>query len=120
MCLQYFEGKGYSSDYTEHMGKVLEGLTDDTKVEVITEADEICSKCPNLLNGRCTDAELVKNYDEKVLKNIKVSRETVLSWSSFTSLIKSEILAAGKREAICGNCRWNSICREKEKNTGYI
>ena len=120
MCLQYFEGKGYSSEFTEHMGKVLDSLTDDTEIKVITDADVICSRCPNLLNGKCSDYELVKHYDEEVLEKIKISPESVLTWNRFSSLIKSNILTTGKREDICGNCRWNSICREKEKNAGYI
>ena len=120
MCLQYFEGRGYSSEFTAHMGKVLNSLTDNTEIEIITEADIVCSRCPNLKNGICTDRDLVKRYDEEVLKAIKVSPESVLTWDRFRTLVKENILTTGKREAICRNCRWNSICREKEKNASCI
>ena len=48
MCLAFFEGKGYSSAFTENMGKVLEEMEEDTPLELCRKKDIICSACPNL------------------------------------------------------------------------
>ena len=60
MCLAFFEGKGYSSAFTENMGKVLEEMEADTLLELCREKDIICRACPNLEEGVCITGEKVK------------------------------------------------------------
>ena len=53
MCLAYFEGKGYSDDFTENMQHMLELLEKGAEVEMTVSGDEICKACPNLKSGVC-------------------------------------------------------------------
>ena len=48
MCLAYFEGKGYSDDFTVNMQNMLDLFEKGTDVELVAAGDEICKVCPNL------------------------------------------------------------------------
>lgn len=114
MCLAYFEGKGYSDGFTENMQKMLEFLEKDILVQLTVAGDEICSACPNLKNDVCISAELVKNYDNKVLEMSGLKDGDQISFTKFVNCVQEKILDNGKREEICGSCQWNDICSHKQ------
>ena len=70
MCFQFYEGKGYSEDFTDHMGRVIAQLEKDPsqKVKLTVATDVVCENCPNNEEGSCTTLEKVTRYDEEVLK----------------------------------------------------
>ena len=35
MCFQFYEGKGYSADFTDHMGQVIKELEADPEQKVV-------------------------------------------------------------------------------------
>ena len=115
MCLAFFEGKGYSDGFCAHMQSVLNMLQDNPEIQVVTESDLICSKCPNLQNGICTTPDLVKQYDTRVLSLCGLTENTRLTWEEFSALITDNILSCKKRKSICGSCQWNDICSSKEQ-----
>jgi len=106
MCLHFFEGKGYSNEFTAHMQK-------NPEVEVVACGDEICKKCPNLENGVCNTWELVLHYDREVLKCCGLAEGTKIFWNDFAKLVEERIISSGERQKICGNCQWSSICSKK-------
>ena len=65
MCLAFFQGEGYSDSFVVHMGKILEQMQENPSLQIITHADVICDKCPNLENGSCNTPDLVRAYDQK-------------------------------------------------------
>lgn len=67
MCLAYFEGRGYSREFAEHMGKILDIMERDARVSLTVGGDVICSACPNLKGQVCVTADQVAEYDRKVL-----------------------------------------------------
>ena len=111
MCLAFYQGNGYSSGFTKHMTEVKETLErDDPVICLADHADEICSACPNLQNNVCKDAEKVVRYDHKVLQFCNLTPGQVLKYSEFASVVRQKILNPGRREEICGDCEWSSIC----------
>ena len=56
MCFQFYEGKGYSADFTDHMGRVIKELEADPEQKVVlkAETDIVCENCPNNEGGVCT------------------------------------------------------------------
>lgn len=114
MCLAFFEGKGYSEKFTDHMQSVLNLLKGNPKLHIIAEGDIICNKCPNLKDGVCRTPDLVKKYDNQVLALCGLTENSELNWDEFSELIADKILTKGKRNTICGNCQWNEICKSKE------
>lgn len=115
MCLSFFEGKGYSSEFTIHMQKIQDQMKENPELFIVAEADEVCSHCPNLKNGQCGSFHLVRSYDQKVLDLCGVKEKTDSTWKEFSKLVKEKILIPGKRHEICGGCEWTKLCDEKER-----
>lgn len=110
MCLSFFAGKGYDSDFASHMAKIKNELEHNPKVRIVTETDEICARCPNSKDAVCISAKQVENYDNMVLSLCGMKAGTVIDYISFSNLVNEKILQTGKREHICGDCQWNDIC----------
>lgn len=117
MCLAFFEGKGYSNDFTVNMGKMKQLLSENPKVCILAETDDICSCCPNNEEGICLSEEKVRDYDGQVLGLCGLKSGVKLLWEDFEKLVETNILKPGKRKDICGGCQWNSIC---EKYSGNV
>ncbi len=117
MCLHFFEGKGYSTEFTAHMQKIYEKMQKNPKIELVVQGDEICRKCPNLENGICKTQELVLHYDREVLRHCRVSEGMKIFWNDFSKLVQEKIIFLGERQNICGNCQWSSICEKKEEES---
>ncbi|MDO5400615.1 MAG: DUF1284 domain-containing protein [Eubacteriales bacterium] len=119
MCLAFFEGKGYSTAFTAHMQQVLDGIAGDPTVELVTQGDIVCSACPNLADGVCVTAEKVLRYDSQVLALCGLEAHTRLPWSAFSRLVTERILLPRRRESICGDCQWNTICKAREESPNF-
>lgn len=116
LCIRFFEGKGYSSDFTKHMAETIERLKEPGKcVVLVDEEDEICRKCPNFLENGCRQREKVARYDRSVLHVTKVSYGEKMEFHKLAELVEREIMAAGKFEGICKDCGWASICHKKHE-----
>ena len=112
MCLHYFQGKGYSSSFTENMSSVLTYLNEnDPLVTVIADCDNICSKCPNLIFGKCITSRKVSKYDNNTLKSLDIESGTTMKYSEYSKLIEDKIINSGIRGKICSDCRWNDLCK---------
>ena len=114
MCLAYFEGKGYSDGFTGNMQRMLEIFEKGTDVEMTVAGDEICKACPNLQEGICLSADLVENYDRKVLEACGLREKDRLTFREFVDNVQKNVIQSGKRSEICGNCQWNEICSRKQ------
>ena len=132
MCLAFFRGKGYSEDFSSHMGRIKALLEADPEqvIEVICSTDDICAACPNNAGGICTSEEKVARYDAGVMARLcpegaagKAGSEMAggeltggemakveMTCAEFARLVRERILAAGEREKICGDCQWSEIC----------
>lgn len=113
MCLAFFRGKGYSDEFTEHMGKMRRFLDQNPVVRILAGTDEICGPCPNNEGGICSGAAKTEGYDRKVLSLCGIREGSELFWQDFAGMVRERVLEAGKREEICGDCQWNSICSKK-------
>ena len=114
MCLAYFKGEGYSGGFTAHMAEMLKIFLAGKKIRLHVDTDEICSACPNNLDGICEARDKVAEYDNAVLERCGLKAGQVMDFGEFTRTVQEKILAADKRKEICGNCQWNSICEEQK------
>lgn len=110
MCLSYFEGKGYSNDFVSHMSDIQKELEKNPKVRIKNRTDEICRCCPNKKEDICETEEKVNAYDNQVMDLCGLKLGEEMNWNFFRLLVEEKILHANKREEICGDCQWNSIC----------
>ena len=110
MCLAYFVGRGYSEDFSSHMGRFLAAATPDLLVRLTASTDAICAQCPNNLDGLGEKPEQVAGYDRAVLARCGLEEGAELPFGVFTALVQRRILAPGLRRDICGGCQWDGIC----------
>jgi hypothetical protein len=111
MCLYFFEGKGYSDSFTAHMKEVKEFLeSNNPQVSLTLQTDEICTVCPNNVNGTCKSAAKVRKYDCEVLRYCGLEEGQQMSFFDFSEHVKGNILEKDKREIICGDCSWSDVC----------
>lgn len=114
LCLQFFEGKGYSEDFAVHMGQIKAALEKGRKALITADADDICIQCPNRRENGCVSDEKVKEYDSRVLEACGLKYEEILSWDEFTWKVRKKIIAGIGREKICPDCQWSNICKKKK------
>ena len=114
MCLAFFRGKGYSEEFSSHMGRIKALLEADPEqvIEVICSTDDICAACPNNAGGICTSEEKVARYDAGVMTMLcpEGAAGGKMAYVDFSRLVRERILLAGEREKICGDCQWSEIC----------
>lgn len=115
MCFLFYEGKGYSEEFTDHMGRVIRVLSENPErsVRLTASADVVCEHCPNNAEGVCETAKKVRRYDEAVLNACRLQDGDVLPYADFSALVQTMILDAGLRRSICGDCEWDGICAKR-------
>lgn len=113
MCLAYFRGEGYSDRFSWHMKKMLDTFQNGTVVKLCVSTDEICSVCPNNLEGVCVSHSLTERYDRQVLEFCGFSQDEIMPFYEFVRQVEGKILSAKRRKEICGDCQWNSICESQ-------
>ncbi len=115
MCFVFFQGKGYSGEFTENMWAMKEKLEQNPEVVLVQETDDVCAHCPNNAAGECSSAEKVADYDGQVLAYCGIEPGKPIRWKEFSGLVSENILRPGRREEICGGCEWNELCSPNDK-----
>lgn len=111
LCIRFFEGKGYSSEFTRHMQETIGRLKETgTQVILVEKEDEICQKCPNFLENGCKSADRVKAYDRAVLKMTGLPVQTPVEYRKLQQEIEEKIVNTGRMCEICQDCGWAHIC----------
>lgn len=115
LCTYNFVGEGYSDNFSKNMTSVINKLKNNPKVKLQASVDDICVKCPNRINNSCKDNDKVINYDKKVLKTIGLRDGQAIYWDEAKNLTCDIIFKNDRRENICGDCQWNNLCKEVER-----
>lgn len=110
MCFFFFQGKGYSSGFTQNMWEMKKKLEQDPYVVLLCGADDVCTRCPNNQAGVCISDDKAADYDRQVLAVCGLRAGTRIRWKAFEALVRERILRAGRRTQICGGCQWNELC----------
>ena len=96
LCLQFFEGKGYSNGFVENMTKIHnEMLSKNPYVELTEGADDICENCPNNENGICTQEKSVSGNDRRTYEAIEdelKKQKGDLTWNQLTEMVHKCII----------------------------
>ena len=112
LCLKGFQGYGYDESFVENMTSInSKRKLPQTTVSICDCADDICSACPNLIEGICEDKtqnERIVSMDREVLKRLDSAKE----YGSIELFDKiDEIFNTRKSVSeICFNCKWSEKC----------
>lgn len=116
LCLQFFEGKGYSEGFVKNMMGVKQKLEQKNPlIKIVEGADDICAGCPNNIGGKCKDEDSIKLHDERVYEQVMKQIGNCASWDDITDAVRTNIIEPGKVKQVCVQCRWSSICFHKSK-----
>lgn len=112
LCLCFFKGQGYSSEFIQNMSNVKCKLEENPLVCITKQTDMICNKCLNNIDGKCESEEKVCEYDRQVLERCHISEEEIMPYLDFQRLVQKNILLLKKRKEICENCEWDLLCND--------
>jgi hypothetical protein len=114
LCIQGYQGHGYSQNFEENMGKMVEKfrLNPNLPVTVVCETDGICEYCPYQSAGRCINTPLankqISTMDSLVLEKLSLESGDTLNINKLISLTKK--LNKTDVMEICGECSWKECC----------
>lgn len=113
LCLQFFEGKGYSPEFVDNMLDLKEKLDNENPVvKIVTGADSICRKCPNFIDGKCKNEDDILKHDKRVYAQA-AGIEQEVRWNDICKVIYDEIIHKEKVKHVCVQCKWSDICFNK-------
>ena len=115
LCSQFFRGRGYSGEFTRHMGETISGLLPETMVSIACGTDELCKKCPHNAGGVCDAEEKAAGYDAAVAELCGFSPGEALPYSAIKRAVYENIILPGRRESVCGDCEWSGFCKDNSK-----
>jgi hypothetical protein len=111
LCFQGFQGYGYNKDFIMKMEEILRILKSDPSpnIEIVTNADAVCSICPNLVEKECVDHLKIKKMDLNVIKSISLEENQILTFKTALQIIDDE-LSSEAIKTICTGCVWMDKC----------
>lgn len=116
LCTEFFEGYGYSDEFSANMSETIARLNGtDPKVTLTAGTDIICRKCPHNKEGACDSQEKVCRYDLAVPELLGVREGDTALWSELKKAAREKIISAGKLSRVCGDCQWFYICGKPRK-----
>ena len=112
LCLQGFQGYGYSDDFIKNMIYINNlRKSENTIIAITNKADDICSYCPNLKNNICKDEkqnkEIIK-MDNEITSKIDTTKEynALNLFNEITSIFNTKESV----KYICNCCSWHEEC----------
>ncbi len=107
ICLHFFTGEGYSKEFVENLYSVI-NRTENEIIHVAEGADEICKKCPYLIDNICKDEKEIADMDKTALKLLKLKTTDNVSWDE----IKKNLLEIFNHwyKLYCVPCIYMDVC----------
>lgn len=115
LCAQFFEGKGYSEQFVEHMYAILSKLDRGASVTVTDGCDAICEGCPNNRRGVCETDEKVRAIDARAIEAMGLHSGDALPWQELSALAKEKIILPEKLKNVCRDCEWIDVCMRNHR-----
>lgn len=115
LCLQGFQGHGYSEEFNINMGKIVKSLNSNPKqeIEIIAGFDVICSCCPHNKKEKCKNLIfnwMIEKTDAKILKKIGLDAGIFVQADGAFNLVNKKFKTFDEAKKICGNCSWKDKC----------
>jgi hypothetical protein len=116
LCMQGFQGYGYNKDFVDNMYFINSMIdsTPDLLIEIVAVCDDICDKCPNLNENKCSrnpDADkTVRGMDKIVLEKLGLEPGAKLKVEDIIDLVSEHFKQLIDIKDICGDCEWQKEC----------
>jgi len=116
LCLQGFQGYGYDKSFIRNLRNILHRFDTepDLQIEVITECDDICIKCPHQKDGVCIkeqdSADKIRDMDERVLRKAGIDMGDKGTADELIGRVNERLKEINDIQPICGDCEWKKDC----------
>jgi len=113
LCIQGFQGYGYSKSFIGNMKDVIEMINANSKITIIDKCDVICSLCPYNIGNKCQkegSSLNIKRIDQFVLNILELNVNSRVESSSAISLVNLRFSKLSEIEEVCINCEWREKC----------
>jgi hypothetical protein len=112
LCIQGFQGYGYSLGFAEELGRIKERLySEDPVIEIVEGMDDICHHCPNRLNELCKEhLNKVIEMDRLVLEILGIPEGITMRFLAAIDAVDRSFDDKFKVDKVCGGCRWKNVC----------
>ncbi len=107
ICLHFFSGEGYSRDFVENLYAIVE-RTKNEKILIVEGADDICKKCPFLINGACKNEEEISEMDKNALQLLNFKVADTFLWDEIKR--KLHHIFNQWYSIYCISCSYFNIC----------
>lgn len=108
LCLQLYEGKGYSDAFCTKMDKVVRELLQrpQSLVRLVVGGDELCETCPHYQGAQCTlGQDNVVERDLEVLRAFSLQPEQSIAYAQIIARMRAN-LSQETFLQICAHCQW--------------
>jgi len=111
LCLQGFQGYGYNQEFTLRLGEIIQVLKSDPlgKIQIVTDADDICTNCPKLIGEQCVDHLKIEKMDSIIIGSISLVENQVIPIKTALQIIDTE-LSSETIKTVCEGCVWMDKC----------
>jgi len=119
LCTQGYSGKGYNDEFVENMTTLTNLLRseEDIAVDLVFSTDDICAKCPLMLDeDLCEDQQKVKRLDKKVVDYFGLEEKSYI-YQEITHEINDK-MTEEMMDDICSECSWYSMSACKKRIVG--
>lgn len=112
VCIQFFEGRGYSEGFTENLYRIIDMIENDAslRIQVAPGSDDVCKACSHNVDGTCAFERSVVGKDESVIRFLGLPDEVDKPAKELMTLVKESICELTDVQEICGECEWSSVC----------
>lgn len=109
ICNMCFKGKGYSEEFTQNFSLIHKALeSKEVNIKIVSDCDDICSKCPERHNNTCKKASIATAIDKAYLKILKLKTDQIITCEQLENKIK-QLLTLAKFQTACGKCSWYNL-----------
>ena len=115
LCLQFFEGRGYSQSFVDHLQQTLDLFRAGHPIVLVEGCDHICQCCPCLKEGRCTTEEKVTRYDRQIAQLCGFRIGSVTDFEAITRSVSTHLLNTPLFSTLCPDCEWRAICHKEAR-----
>ncbi len=119
LCIQGFQGYGYSEDFIENMDNIIHLLeSPQQRIRIVAECDDICLSCPYMEQNSCVTPSstdnIIKTMDHAVMDYLNLEEKLDYIYQDLQQQILHEENYNNLKE-ICGTCSWRKDCKFYKK-----
>ncbi|MDK2880179.1 MAG: uncharacterized protein PWR06_2895 [Thermoanaerobacteraceae bacterium] len=112
ICLNFFQGEGYSQDFIDNLKQLLDRAEKGEKIEVVAGPDDVCKVCPSLKGDICTHKEgadeEIKELDNQARSYLGVEPGQKVDWKEIRQGVAK--IPGSWFSDFCKGCDWEKVC----------